>query len=109
MSKQILQLNDNHLEDQIVRPKQPLLVDFWAEWCSPCRAVAPTLEELADSYQGRATIAKLDVDANRSSASQYQVQAIPTLILFKDGKEQERLIGTQSKRTITDLLDRYAA
>ncbi len=109
MSQHLPQLNDNNLEDQVLHSRQPLLVDFWAEWCGPCRAVAPTLEELADRYRGRATIAKLDVDANASSASRYQVQAIPTLILFKDGKEQERLIGAQSKQTITDLLDRYAA
>ncbi len=107
--KQVSQLNDNHLEDQIRHSTQPLLVDIWAEWCGPCRAVAPILEELGDSNRGRATIGKLDVDENTSSASRYRVQAIPTLILFKDRKEQERLVGAQSKQTIMDLLDRYAA
>ena len=109
MSKQLPELNDDDLQDRVLDSSQPLLVDFWAEWCGPCRSMAPTLEEVADSYRGRATIAKLDVDTNASSASRYQVKAIPTLILFKGGKEQERLIGAQSKRTITNLLDRYAA
>ena len=109
MNSQLPQLNDNNLEDQILQSKQPLLVDFWADWCAPCKAIAPTLEELGEGYAGRATIGKLDVDANTSSASRYGVQAIPTLILFKDGEEQERLVGAQSKQTIIDLLDRYAA
>ena len=109
MNNQLPQLNDNNLEDQILRSKQPLLVDFWADWCAPCKAIEPTLEELGESYAGRVTISRLDVDANARSASHYGVQAIPTLVLFKDGREQERLVGAQPKQAITDLLDRYAA
>jgi thioredoxin 1 len=109
MSKRLTELNDNTIEEQIVESGKPLLVDFWAAWCGPGKAIAPTLEELGDTYQNRATIGKLDVDANQSTASRYNVRAIPTLILFKDGQEQERLIGAQSKKAIADLLDRYAA
>ena len=109
MSTRIQQLTDNDLEDRIVGSKQPLLVDFWAAWCGPCHAVAPRLEELGADYAERATIAKLNVDENPSSASRYGVRAIPTLILFKDGEEKERLVGAQPKQSIADLLDRYAA
>ena len=105
----LTEFNDNTIEEQIVGSGKPLLVDFWATWCGPCKAIAPTLEELGDTYRDRATIGKLDVDANQATAARYNVQAIPTLILFKDGQEQERLVGAQSKKAIADLLDRHAA
>lgn len=109
MSHTLRQLNDTNLEQEILQSKEPLLVDFWADWCAPCKAIAPSLEELGGSYAGRATISKLDVDANAGSALRYGVKAIPTLILFKEGRERERLVGAQPKQAITDLLDRYAA
>ena len=109
MSTRLPELNDNTIEEQIVGSPKPLLVDFWAAWCGPCKAIAPTLEELGDAYEGRATIGKVDVDANQTTAARYNVKAIPTLILFKDGQEQERLIGAQSRKAIADLLDKYAA
>ena len=103
------QLDDNDLEDGILQTDQPLLVDFWADWCGPCRAVAPTLEELGQDYQGRATIAKLNVDENPESALRYSVRSIPTMILFKNGEEKERLVGAQAKKIIAAMLDRHAA
>ena len=109
MSDQLTELTDNNLEDQLLGNDKPVLVDFWAPWCGPCKAIAPTLEELGASYSGRATIGKLNVDENPTTASRFRVQAIPTLILFKDGEEKERLIGAQSKASISELLDRYAA
>ncbi len=102
-------LTDNEIEDQILGSDQPLLVDFWAEWCGPCRAIAPTLEELGGDYSGRATIAKLNIDENPAAAERYGVQAIPTMILVKDGEEKARLIGAQPKKKISELLDRFAA
>ena len=109
MSDQLRELTDSNLEDQLLGNDRPVLVDFWAPWCGPCKAIAPTLEELGASYSGRATIGKLNVDENPTTASRFRVQAIPTLILFKDGEEKERLIGAQSKASISELLDRYAA
>ncbi len=109
MSKTLRQLTDNDLEDGIVQSREPLLVDFWAEWCGPCRALAPSLEELGDEFTGRASIAKLNVDDNPDAAARYGVRAIPTLILFKGGEEKERLVGAQAKQSIAALLDRYAA
>ncbi len=109
MSDQLRELTDNNLEDQLLQNDKPVLVDFWAPWCGPCRAIAPTLEELGASYSERATIGKLNVDENPTTASRFAVQAIPTLILFKGGEEKERLVGAQSKAVISELLDRYAA
>ena len=109
MSTRIQQRTDKNFEDRIVGSNQPLLVDFWAAWCGPCRALAPRLEERGEDYADRVTIAKLNVDENPASASRYGVRAIPTLILFKDGEEKERLVGAQPKQSIADLLDRYAA
>lgn len=109
MSKTLQQLTDNDLEDGIVQATGPLLVDFWAEWCGPCRALAPSLEELGNEFTGRASIAKLNVDDNPDAAGRYGVRAIPTLILFKNGEEKERLVGAQPKQSIAALLDRYVA
>ena len=105
----LTKLNDNEIEERILQSDQPLLVDFWAEWCGPCRAIAPTLEELGGDYDGRALIAKLNIDENPAAAARYGVQAIPTMILFKDGREQARLVGAQPKKTISELLNRFAA
>ena len=109
MSDRLKQLTDNDLEDSIVQSTEPLLVDFWAEWCGPCRALAPSLEELGEEFASRAGIAKLNVDENPEAAARYGVRAIPTMILFKDGEEKERLVGAQPKQSIAALLDRYAA
>lgn len=109
MSETLRQLTDNDLADGIFQSTEPLLVDFWAEWCGPCRALAPSLEELGKEFTDRASIAKLNVDDNPDAAARYSVRAIPTLILFKDGEEKERLVGAQPKQSIAALLDRYAA
>ena len=109
MSRFLAQLSDSELEDRILQSQGPLLVDFWAEWCGPCRAVAPTLEELGKDYLDRATIAKLNVDENPEAASRYGVRSIPTLILFQGGEERERLVGAHPKTAIAALLDRHGA
>ncbi|HET7560461.1 MAG TPA: thioredoxin [Limnochordia bacterium] len=80
------------------------LVDFWATWCGPCRKLAPTIEELADEFEGKANVLKLDVDANPNTAMKFGVQSIPTLVIFKDGNEVQRLIGVQPKARIAQAI-----
>jgi thioredoxin 1 len=106
MSGRLQQLSDNELEESILQSEGPWLVDFWAEWCGPCRALAPVLEELGEAYVNRGTIAKVNVDDHPAAAARYGVRSIPTLILFQDGDEKERLVGAHPKARIAELLDR---
>lgn len=103
MSGNLKYLSDQDFENTIT--KGVSLIDFYADWCGPCRMIAPIMEELATEYQGRATIAKLDVDAAQSAASKYGVTSIPTVILFVDGKESKRVIGVRDKKTFQTMLD----
>lgn len=93
-------VSDNSFQSEVVESQEPVLVDFWAEWCGPCRMIAPVLEKIADDYAGNLKIVKLDVDNNQRSAMKFGVQSIPTMILFKDGKEVERLIGYMPEQKI---------
>jgi len=90
-------VTDNTFETEVLKSELPVLVDFWAEWCGPCKMIAPAVEELAKSYDGKMKFAKLDVDNNNKIALQYGVMSIPTLIIFKDGQEKERIIGAVAK------------
>ena len=93
-------LNEFNWKKEVLQSDEPVLVDFWAAWCAPCRMVAPVVEELAKTYAGKLTVAKLDVDENGEIAVQYQVQSIPTLILFKDGKPAQRVVGYMNKERL---------
>jgi thioredoxin 1 len=104
MSQNINQASDSSFEKDVINGAGPVLVDFWAEWCGPCKALAPKLEEIAGEMTGKATIVKVDVDANPDTASKYGVRGIPTLVLFKGGKEVGRLVGNQPKDAIVNLL-----
>lgn len=84
-----------------------VLVDFWAEWCGPCRIIGPVIDELSGEYEGRVKIGKVDVDANNQTAQEFGVQSIPTLILFKDGQVVERVVGAEPKRSLENLLDKH--
>ncbi len=100
-----LHLTDDAFETDVLQAKVPVLVDFWAPWCGPCRMVAPVLEELAGEYDGRVIIAKMNTDEQVRVAGEHRIMAIPTMILFKDGKEVERLVGVRPKKAIAERLD----
>ena len=103
MAEGVVELTDAKFDE--VTGKGVALVDFWAEWCPPCRMQGPIVEKIAQAYAGKAVISKLDVDSNQASAGKFGVQSIPTLIVFKDGKEGKKLIGLQTEAKITEALD----
>jgi thioredoxin 1 len=107
MSTEPFHVTDANFEETITKNKV-VLVDFWANWCGPCRALAPTIKELATEYCGKVLIGKLDVDENPATAERFQVFSIPTMILFKEGKEAERLVGLCPKNRITETLLKHA-
>ena len=100
------EINDSSFKSEVTDSQMPVLVDFWAPWCGPCRMVAPVLEELAKEYEGKVKVVKLNIDENQGTATEYGVRSIPTLILFKDGKECERMIGVQSKDNLKQMIDK---
>jgi thioredoxin 1 len=105
-SDKIVTLTDANFDTEVKSSDVPVMVDFWAEWCGPCRMVAPTLEQLADEMAGKVRIGKLNVDQNQQLAVQYQVQSIPTFILFKDGQVADRMMGAMPKAAFQSFLDR---
>jgi thioredoxin 1 len=102
-----LAVSDATFENEVLGASGPVLVDFWATWCGPCKAIAPILDEIATEQAGRLTVAKLDVDANGQTAMRFGVQGIPTLILFKNGQQVERLMGAMPKSAIMSKLERH--
>jgi len=100
-----LHVTDAEFTKTVLESKTPVLVDFWAEWCGPCRMVAPFVEELARDYAGRVVVAKMDTDANPQTPMKYCIMGIPTLIVFKDGKEADRIVGAVPKAVIAKKLD----
>jgi thioredoxin 1 len=101
----MLHVSDDTFEKEVLQSSQPVLVDFYADWCGPCRAIAPIVEEIARELSDRLKVVKLDVDQNPETAMQYGVQSIPTLIIFKNGKEVERLIGYMSKAKLMSKIE----
>jgi thioredoxin 1 len=102
-----LEFSDQNFEEDVLKSTQPVLVDFWATWCAPCRMMSPTVDAIAAEYAGRAKVGKLNVDENLTVASRYGIRSIPTLLLFKAGQIQEQVSGTQPKDVINRLLDKY--
>jgi len=106
MSDKVVHVSTADFESTVLNSKEPVLVDFWAEWCGPCKMIAPALDELADAYDGRAKIAKVNVDEQRELAAKYHVRSIPMLLVFKDGQVQGQQIGAVGKAQLAQLLDK---
>ncbi len=104
MSKPV-EVNDSNFDQMVLQSKTPVLVDFWAAWCGPCRMVAPLVEELAGEYEGKVTMVKLNVDENPQIASQYGIMSIPTLLIFKDGAPVSNIVGFRPKAELQRSLD----
>ncbi len=107
-SEHLCIVSDADFEEQILKSDKPALVDFWAAWCGPCRTVGPVIEELAAEYSGKVKIAKLNVDENKEVPGKYGVRGIPTLMLFKDGKVVDQVVGAHPKNRIKELLDKVS-
>jgi len=105
MSEYIEEVNDGNFEQLVLQSNRPVLVDFWAQWCGPCRMLAPIVESLAKQYAGNAQVVKLNVDDNPSAVQRYRIQAIPTLVLFQNGEEKDRMIGVTTKEAIARTID----
>jgi thioredoxin 1 len=107
MSEYVREVNDDNFDEVVLQSKTVTLVDFWAEWCGPCRTLAPIVELVAEQYAGAAEVFKLNVDDSAAVTQRYGIQGIPTLILFEDGVEKERIVGVTTQQKISNTIDRY--
>ena len=107
MAGNMLEVTDQTFDKEVLQSDQPVLVDFWAAWCGPCRMIAPTVEALAMEYAGKAKVAKVNVDDNQLTPAQYNVRGIPTLLLFKDGQVQEQIVGAVGRDAIENMIKKH--
>ena len=107
MGANTVEITDTNFETEVSKSNVPVLVDFWAAWCAPCRALAPTVDAIADEYKGRVKVGKLDVDANGSTAAKFNIRGIPTLLVIKDGQVKEQIVGAVDKNVISKALDKH--
>ncbi|HOJ10242.1 MAG TPA: thioredoxin [Clostridiales bacterium] len=106
-SEKVLELTGSNFDTEVIDSGKLVLVDFWAEWCGPCRAVAPVIEKLADDYDGKVVIGKLNVDNESELAAKFRIMSIPTIALFKDGKMVERIVGAKPAQEFKTIIDKY--
>ncbi|CUT04808.1 thioredoxin [Candidatus Kryptobacter tengchongensis] len=107
MAKNIIELTDLNFEDEVLKSDKLVLVDFWAEWCAPCRMIAPIIEEIANEYADRLKVGKLNVDYNPKTAMKYGIMSIPTLLLFQNGRVIEQIVGAMPKKNLLAKLEKY--
>jgi len=107
-SENVKEFTDQNFEAEVLKSEQPVLVDFWAEWCMPCRMLTPTIEKIAKDYVGKVKVGKLDTDANRDVAIKYSISAIPTVILFRNGQVAQKFVGLRQERDFKEALDTAA-
>jgi len=105
VSDKIVHVTDDSFENEVLQSSAPVLVDYWAEWCGPCKMIAPVLDEIADEYEGRVKLAKLNIDDNPNTPPRYGIRGIPTLMLFKDGEVEATKVGAVSKSQLTAFID----
>jgi len=105
-SNNVMTATDTNFESDVLKSNVPVLIDFWAEWCGPCRALAPTIDELADQFQGKVKVMKLNVDENPGVPGKLRIRGIPTLIMFKNGEVVDQLVGAHPKTTIAQLIEK---
>ena len=105
MTEGLFEITDGSFDSDVIQSDLPVLVDFWAAWCGPCKAIAPVIQEIAIEYSGKVKVGKVDVDQNNQVAMQYGIRSIPTLLILKEGKVINQLVGAVPKNNITDLLD----
>ncbi|MFQ5742366.1 MAG: thioredoxin [Acidobacteriota bacterium] len=106
MSESTIELTSDNFDAEVLQSDHPVLVDFWAEWCAPCRMLAPTIEEIADSYSGRLKVGKLNVDHHGEIAARYSIRGIPTILLFANGEVRDQMVGAGSKENIVRMVDK---
>ena len=104
-SRNVVEFSDSNFESEVLQSEQPVLVDFWAEWCMPCRMLAPTIDKIATEYAGKVKVGKVDTDANREISIKYGISAIPTVILFKNGQVAQKFVGLRQERDFKAALD----
>lgn len=107
MSDKIAAFNDGSWEQDVLKSDKPVVVDFWAEWCAPCRLIAPTIEALATEYEGKIKVGKLNVDENTEVSARYQIRGIPTVLIIKNGEVAEQVVGVTSKANLSRLIDKH--